>query len=166
MRFLVDGYNLMYAAGYLGSQRHDGSLEARRRRCLDWLAGIVATHHCEIRVVFDGQNAPKPSAESQYRGVLVRFAYRQTADDLIETLLDELPTQNLVVVSNDQRLHESARRAKAIGWLTHQFLDWASTEPAPARSPSAPPPPEKPTRLTPDIEDEFLKAFEQPRWRR
>jgi uncharacterized protein len=172
MQFLVDGYNLMHAMGYLVSSKsnraHPTSLDADRRRCLDWLATIVRERDCVMRVVFDGQNAPRQSAESVYRGVRVRFAFRQTADDVIETILDE-GGDAIVVVSNDTRLHESARRANARSWSTQQFLDWVVEPP---KSPEAvTPQPEKPLALSADAEAELLQVFsERPvrrtSWRR
>lgn len=154
MRFLVDGYNLMHAAGYL-TAKPSGKLEPIRRRFLDWLAGVGRTKAAELHVVFDG---PSASGESDHHGVRVRFG--RTADDEIESLLDR--AAGFVVVSNDSRLHEAARRAGAAAWRCEQFLDWIISEPANAVVPL--PEPEKPADAIADAE--LLAAFQQPRGRR
>ena len=137
MHLLIDGYNLMHAAGYL-SARPTGNLDPVRRRFLDWLAGVAAAKTVAIRVVFDAQNGRQASLETAHRGVKVRFAHRKTADDEIESLL--APPDGLVVVSNDQRLHESARRAKAAAWACEQFIDWVVQDvPPPVPRPKAVP---------------------------
>lgn len=156
MRFLVDGYNLMHAAGYL-TAKPTRKLEPTRRRFLDWLAGVGRTKAAELHVVFDG---PTASGESDHHGVRVRFG--RTADDEIETLLAD-KAAGFVVVSNDSRLHEAARRAGVPAWRCERFIDWvitddvtAAVEPLPA--------PEKATNATADAE--LLAAFQQPRGRR
>src|SRR5206468_886876 len=86
--FLIDGYNLLHAVGWATHRMPGRTLEAARRRLLDWLAeaagrapGVV------VRVVFDAQHGPADSPERTHRGVLVRFAHGGTADDLIEEML-------------------------------------------------------------------------------
>ena len=159
MQFLIDGYNLMHAAGYLAS-KSSGRLEPIRNRFLDWLAGIAKSKAVGVRVVFDGQASPRKSKETDYRGVRVRFSTAQTADDDIESLLKSAGA--VTVVSNDSRLHEAARRANADAWRCERFLDWviakeSSTVLAPVIS-------EKP--LTVGDEAELLAAFREPRGRR
>lgn len=158
MQFLIDGYNLMHVAGYLTS-KSSGRLEPIRNRFLDWLSGIAKLKAVGIRVVFDGQDSNRKSKEADYRGVRVRFSSSQTADDDIESLLKSAGA--VVVVSNDSRLHEAARRANAEAWRCERFLDWviakeSSAVLVPVRS-------EKPTMV--GDEAELLAAFRQPRER-
>ena len=162
MRFLVDGYNLMHAAGYL-TAKPTRRLEPIRRRFLDWLASVATKRAFPIRVVFDGQNSPSASPEADHRGVRVRFAFGQTADDEIELLLTE-PSRDVVVISNDLRLHESARRAHAEAWTCTKFLDWVIQNVAPRMEPE-PPLPEKPT-ISDDENARLLATFQVPRGRR
>jgi predicted RNA-binding protein with PIN domain len=161
VRFLVDGYNLMHAAGYL-TARPTGRLDPARRRFLDWLAGVAAARAVSMRVVFDGQKSPRPSPETDHRGVRVRFAFGQAADDEIETLLTG-PSRDVVVVSNDSRLHESARRAGAAAWPCDKFLDWVVREPSPS-PPAVDEPPEKPVNAAEDAA--LLEVFQAARGRR
>ena len=170
MTFLIDGYNLLHAVGWANRRFAPGKLEAARRKLLDWLADSVAVKAgtVRVRVVFDAQKGSAPSAGQSHRGVLVQFAFRRTADDEIEDLLDaERKPTELVVVSNDTRLQESARRSGAKSWSSQVFLDWLiEAERADPSSPHAPPP-EKPDGPVPLTEtEELLRAFTKPKPRK
>lgn len=170
MTFLIDGYNLLHAVGWANRRMEPGKLEAARRRLLDWLADQVAVKSgtARVRVVFDAQKGSAPSAGQSHRGVLVQFAFRRTADDEIEELLEaKRKPAELVVVSNDTRLQESARRSGAKGWSSQEFLDWLieaeRSDPGSAHAP----PPEKPDGPLPPTEaEELLRAFTKPKPRR
>src|SRR5436190_22539686 len=101
----------MFAAGLASRATQAPQFDRARTRFLDWLAD-GAKDRAELRVVFDAQQAPAPSVETIHRGVRVRFAFRQTADDLIEELVAvEQKPDALTVVSNDTRVREAGRRA-------------------------------------------------------
>lgn len=155
MRLLIDGYNLMHAAGYLTS-RKAGRIEPIRRRFLSWLEGIAAAKGVEVVVVFDGF-PPRTAPPSR---IAVHFSQDRTADDAIESLLIEA-SDRPTVVSNDGRLHESARRAGAAAWRCERFLDWILEGPARPSSPDHPL--EKP--LPAGNEADLLAAFQKPRGR-
>lgn len=157
VQFLIDGYNLLHAVGLAAADRKPGRLKSSRTRLLDWLAASARNRGAILRVVFDAADGPAPTPEADYRGVRVLFAYRQTADDTIERLLLELEPGGVVVVSNDGRLHEAARRRGARSWGCDRFVDWLTTgERPPVARPE--PPPEKPD--TPAGDDaELLAAF-------
>src|SRR5260221_541315 len=86
---------------------------SKRCRIIDlgrWLGDQLQGRDELLRVVFDAQKSPAPSAESDHRGVKVRFAYRQTADELIEELIRQEPhPDRITVVSNDGQVQEAAR---------------------------------------------------------
>ncbi len=162
--FLVDGYNLMHATGLAHRRLPPGQLQAARKRLLDWLADSPAVRAgtVTVRVVFDAQNGPGESREQHHRRVSFRFAFRQTADDLIESLILAEPRPSpLVVVSNDGRLHESARRRGFRGWSCQAFTDWLIGGGPPATAPP-PPPDEKPTPSR-SHDEELLRAFQTPK---
>jgi hypothetical protein len=115
-----------------------------------------------VRVVFDGQAAPAETPEADYRGLRVRFAYKATADDAIEEELSRTPPGGAVVVSDDARLHEAARRRGCPAWGCMKFVDWL-IEPAKVPRASAPAA-EKPEPA--GAEEELLKAFSAPLPRR
>ena len=167
VNFLIDGYNLLHAVGWMNAGMKPSALAPARTKLLDWLADSAAcrTQAATFRVVFDAMKGPgHTSRETTHRTVTVSFAYRSTADDRIEELLDgAADPKRLVVVSNDTRLHESARRARAKGWFTPAFLDWMlaaaeSAKPAAERTtaekPDGPPPPDEAAA--------YLRVFDVP----
>lgn len=161
MVFLIDGYNVLHAVGWLRSRRlGDGALHGSRVKLLDWLAdrpGVGSRGH-RLHVVFDALHGPADrNPETSHRGVRVRYSHRQTADDCIEELIafDKHPDR-LTVVSNDRRLQLAGQRAGGRGWPVRQFLDWLvdaetrALDPAPpeeAEKPDGPPPPDEAERL-------------------
>ena len=160
MVFLIDGYNVLHAVGWLTSRRKsDGALHASRVRLLDWLADRpgVGTRGHRLHVVFDALHGPADrNPETTHRGVRVRYSHRQTADDCIEELLafDKHPDR-LTVVSNDRRLQLAGTRAGGRGWPVQQFLDFLvdaenKDRDGPAEEPEkpeGPPPPDEAARL-------------------
>lgn len=118
MRLLIDGYNLIYAAGIVGPPARDGRGLARSRSALirfiaEWL---VPRRKASAVVVFDAAGAPPGlPAEMYVHGVHVRFARGYTdADELIEELIaaDTAP-RRLTVVSSDHRVQRAAKRRRA-----------------------------------------------------
>lgn len=156
----------MHATGLAHRQLPPGQLRIARNRLLDWLADSPRLRNgtATSRVIFDAQQSQRDSREENHRGIRVQFAFRQTADDLIESLiLAEPRSSGLVVVSNDGRLHESARRRGFRGWSCQSFTDWL-IEPLSERPESEPDPAgsgEKPIDSAAD-RDEFLRIFETP----
>jgi predicted RNA-binding protein with PIN domain len=167
--FLIDGYNMLHAVGWLRSKRlSDGALHASRVKLLDWLAtrpGVLERGH-KLHVVFDALHGPADrNPETSHRGVKVRYSHRQTADDCIEELIafDRHPDR-LTVVSNDRRLQVAGDRAGGRGWPVQQFLDFlVAAEQKQRDGPAAEP--EKPDGPPPPAEAAHLASVfhvEQP----
>ena len=162
MRFLIDGYNLMHAAGHApphGSTRT--AFDSARKRFLDWLADApaVRTNPAALRVVFDAQNSTRDFGSTSHRGLTITFSFRQTADDLIEAFLSVEPhPQTLRVVSNDNRLKDFARRKKCGHVTCGEFVDWLLTPPT-TGEPALPKPDDKPPPHWPDEMEKLMKAF-------
>jgi predicted RNA-binding protein with PIN domain len=112
MTYLIDGYNLLHAMGVLRDRVGPHGLEKARQRLLGLLQGALGVDATNVTVVFDAAAAPAGAQEEQvYRGIRVRFAVHEEADDLIEDLIHHSPApKQLTVVSDDHRLQESARR--------------------------------------------------------
>lgn len=164
MTFLIDGYNLMHAAGLLGPGPARPGLEAVRTRFLDWLADGSDGRPDTLRVVFDAEKGLGASPESDHRGVRVRFAFRRTADDEIEDLLAaESRPARVAVVSNDSRVREAGRRRGCVVRTCEEFTDWLlAGTPLPAKPPR-PPGNDKPVpAATPDEIAAWLAAFNSP----
>jgi predicted RNA-binding protein with PIN domain len=117
MSLLIDGYNLLSAAGILGRGVGPGSLQRARLALLNFLAESLQPREIpRTTVVFDAAD-PLPGLPRtvSHRGLTVRFASQyEDADELIEELIrtDSAP-RRLTVVSSDHRLQRAARRRKA-----------------------------------------------------
>ena len=117
MSLIIDGYNLLYAAGIVGAKTGPGGLERSRAALLGFLAELLDPREAaRTTVVFDAKNPPPGLPRSvEYRGMTVCFASAyEDADSLIEELVraDSAP-RRLTVVSSDHRLQRAARRRGA-----------------------------------------------------
>jgi uncharacterized protein len=120
MALLIDGYNLMHAAGLVGQGLGPGGLERSRLALLNFVAASVEQAELAVTtIVFDAQHAPPGLPGTlNHRTMTVRFSSGyDSADELIEELIraSNAP-RRLLVVSSDHRLQRAAkhRRAKAI----------------------------------------------------
>lgn len=136
MALLIDGYNLLHAAGIFPS---DGppTLERARIALLDFLVErMPAKELARATIVFDAVQAPPGlPRELMHCGLAVRFSRRgRSADELLEELIAAEPDpRNLLVVSSDHRVQRAARQRGA------QFSDseaWKVNlqRPAPAKA--------------------------------
>jgi predicted RNA-binding protein with PIN domain len=120
MPLIIDGYNLMFAAGFVGQRTGPGGLERSRLALLNFIAeSIDESALTTTTVVFDARHAPTGLPGTLlFRGMTVRFATGcESADELIEELIRAASApRRLLVVSGDHRLQTAARhrRAKAI----------------------------------------------------
>ena len=117
MAILIDGYNLLHAAGIIPAGSEQGSLASARRGLFDFLVrGLTADERQQTTVVFDARRAPPGlPREMTLRGLRILFAHdHDEADDLIEVLIraEHVP-RNLVVVSSDHRIQRAAKRRRA-----------------------------------------------------
>ena len=162
MTFLIDGYNLMHAVGYATKAMPAGELARGRTRLLDWIADARGDRPDTVRVVFDAVEGRK-SNESTHRGLFVRYAYRQTADDAIEALVAaEKHPKKLAVVSNDNRIRDAARRKSCAVFGCEEFVDWLLKS-ALVPSVAVPPETDKPAATATDDEmTAWLDVFSQP----
>ncbi len=110
---LVDGYNLLHAAGLARDDYGPGEYALCRQRLLRGLAERLDSQQRErATVIFDAVHAP-PQAVSRLRfaGMDVIFAVGEDADSRIEALIcgHSAPRQ-VCVISSDHRLQKAARR--------------------------------------------------------
>jgi len=117
MPLLIDGYNLLYAAGIIARGVGPSTLERSRLALLNSLVTLLEPSECQrTSVIFDGRNAPPGLPRTfRHQGITVIFADKHSdADSLIEELiLAESAPRQLTVVSGDHRLHRAARRRRA-----------------------------------------------------
>ena len=116
MSLIIDGYNLMYAAGIIPLGAGPGGLERSRVALLDFIAeSVVDSELATTIVVFDAAAAPPGLPGTiRHRGVTVHFSRGYNdADELIEELIQKSNTpRKLTVVSSDHRLQRAARAAR------------------------------------------------------
>jgi predicted RNA-binding protein with PIN domain len=160
MRYLIDGYNLLFASGRLTPRAGRGALEASRKWLLVEVVRWHGTQSADVTVVFDAAGAPPGTPLHEDHGdVRVRFARGQTADDLIEELIrDESAPRLLTVVSDDNRIKEAARRR---GCVVLGCLDYCERWSQPHRDEAAPPSvePAKPDSMSEQERRDWLEAF-------
>ena len=124
---LIDGYNLLYAAGLGQADYAPGELLRARRQLLRYLVRRLRSH--ELRrttVVFDARHPPEGFPHtSMLCGMRVMFATPDgDADAVIEDLIDRHSApRRLTLVSSDHRLQQAARRRRAAFLDSDAFFD-------------------------------------------
>jgi uncharacterized protein len=158
VRYLIDGYNLLYAMGLLHGRAGPHALEKARLALLGRLCGCHGAEAAAVTVVFDGAGAPPWAVpEQDYQGVRVYFALDGEADDLIEDLIrrDAAPRQ-LTVISDDRRIRQAARRRRCPVLGCMDYLDERDR----ARRRVAPPAePAKPDGVSRDEAERWRREF-------
>jgi len=124
---LVDGYNLLYAAGMGRASYGPGDLQRCRERLLRYLAKkLTAAEVARTTVIFDARHPPPDLPNRQVvAGVKVEFANPGSdADIALATFLDHhsAPKQ-LTLVSSDHQVQASARRRGAKFIDSDAFFD-------------------------------------------
>jgi predicted RNA-binding protein with PIN domain len=123
---LIDGYNLMHAAGFARERYAPGQLEQERERFLGWLwRRIPPPLRNRTVVVFDGGGSDNEYlGQASFREMRLLYSPRGCeADDIIEELIAEHSSpRQLQVISSDHRLHRAARRRKAASLDSEVFL--------------------------------------------
>jgi len=142
MRLLIDGYNLMYAAGLLGKRLGPDGFRKVRIRFLNDLAhalGAIEAHR--TTVVFDAAAAPDDRPpRTTHKGITVVFAIEnENADERIEQLIAaHSAPKGLTVVSSDHRIRQAATRRKARAVTADEF--WTQLRDRKPGQPMSPPP--------------------------
>ena len=172
MFWLIDGYNLMHAAGALGGNEIGReTFRRRRRRFINELADALGPDRSrETTVVFDAKSPPADfGLEVNYKGLTLIFALGdENADARIEILIagHSVP-RSLTVVSSDRRVRRAATRRKAHCLTSDQFLDlldrfrherWREKA---AKLPDATSVPDRPMTPSPDDLAYWLEQFRE-----
>lgn len=123
---IVDGYNLMHAAGLAREKYGPGDLARKRNELLFKLAQRLTSQEKQrCTVVFDAIDAPPNLARRFKHGEMtVLFAEPgQEADDVIEVLIQKHSVpRRLTVVSSDHRLQTAIRRRRGTAIDSEIFL--------------------------------------------
>ena len=124
---IIDGYNLLHAAGLSQARYAPGDLQRQRHRLLVRLANsLTEAERVRCTVAFDAIDAPSGLARHfRHAEISIQFAAPgHDADTLIEALIEahSAPSQ-LVVVSSDHRLQKAAKHRRAEGIDSEVFLE-------------------------------------------
>ena len=127
MRLLIDGYNVMFAAGLMGKRFGPDGFRKTRVRFLDDLATKLGPVESRLTtVVFDANRVPGglPS-EASHRGIQMIFAvHNPTADERInEMIRAHSDPRRLRVISSDNQIRVAARRRGSSSITADDFLD-------------------------------------------
>ncbi len=165
MALLIDGYNLLHAAGLMGRRLGPGGLERARSALLSFLAASLTPEEiARTIVVFDaGPDAPRDrERQEMLHGIQVRYAQPgEEADDALERLIaaDSAPRQ-LTVVSGDHRPHRAARRRRATAVASETWFGEIKRRRDLPERPAPLPRTSKPTEpLTAEEVEDWLKVF-------
>lgn len=113
---ILDGYNVMHAAGMVQFRSGPGQLQAAREVLLHYIADcLTETEVQRTHVVFDAVNAPHGLPRVyKVKGISVQFADPGgDADSVIEELIrDHSAPRQVRVVSSDHRIQKAARRRR------------------------------------------------------
>lgn len=125
MRFLIDGYNVMYAGGLLGKRFGPDGFRKVRTRFLNDLAAALGPMDASLTcVVFDASQAIADAPKSlRYKGLSIVFAVEdEDADARIERLIGEHSApKKLTVVSSDRRIRLAANRRRSAILTADEF---------------------------------------------
>lgn len=141
---IIDGYNLMHAAGMTRRTYGPGELEKWRNRFIAFVIGRLSPQERErTTIVFDAGDAPSNlERRSKLDGVTIHFAPAGgDADSVIEHLIavHSAPRQ-VHVISSDRRLQRAAQRRRAHAIDAGAFAEELARreESAPKRGPRVP----------------------------
>lgn len=145
-RLLVDGTNLLHAMTKGEGPAPAAALVGRLRGVIPPSVGI--------ELIFDGSPGMSMRGEKVAAGLIVRYAGRRSADELLRSLVDETravagpqATAGLLIVSDDHALRASLRergaRTAGSAWLLGRMARGRLASPSvgnkrPARGASAP----------------------------
>ncbi|MCA9035491.1 MAG: NYN domain-containing protein [Planctomycetaceae bacterium] len=154
---LIDGYNLMHAAGFARYRYGPGDLQRCRQRFLTELTSRLQQEALpDSLVIFDAFESPDDTDRTMVvNGLTVNFAEPGgDADSEIEEIIrtHSAPRQ-VLVVSSDHRLHKAARRRRcrcvdsAVFW---RQIDPDNSQNAPMRRK---PPDSRPMPVTSEVNE-------------
>ncbi|MFN2526192.1 MAG: NYN domain-containing protein [Actinomycetota bacterium] len=100
---VVDGYNVAKAEGGYGELE----LAAQRERVTDGVARLARRTKAKATIVFDGSDVAPGASRRRSGAVRVEYsAPGEIADDHLVALLEKLPPDPVIVVTNDKELQE------------------------------------------------------------
>jgi predicted RNA-binding protein with PIN domain len=162
---IIDGYNLMHAAGIARQTYGPGDMERCRSRLNRELVALLSPEVLnQAVIVYDAfESVSDDNRQHLVSGLMVLYAHKGAdADTEIEQLLlQHSVPKRVVVVSSDHRLHKAASRRRAQCVDSEVF--WASlstpgdSNAAPQQQPAPAPEPTLPTATTEKVVDDLQR---------
>lgn len=163
MHYVIDGYNLMHALGLMSRGARPGQLRRARTALLERLTRMPAAAQNHFLVVFDSSpNRADDPKMQEIRGISVVFSHDRPADDwIIRYLASDPQCRDLVIVTDDRRIHTAARRKGCAFLRCVDFLAAGKSAIEPPRNHPATDQ-EKPQSLSNQDVAEWLAEFTDP----
>lgn len=122
MRYLIDGYNLLFRLPPLKL-----SLEGKREALIEEFQQLAGQFNLTLSLVFDGSQTPLPYAVRHHRGDL-EIVYTQKEQSADEYLLEEIEQarnrKEITVVTSDAPLAQKCRHLGAYSQTIREFLQF------------------------------------------
>lgn len=165
MRYLIDGYNLLYALYALPKQLAYRQFEQKRNEMLDYLVHYLGPTANTVTVVFDHRRVSHPNGHTDNHRGLTLVMVRNADAYIIQSVQRESTPHQLAVVSNDNQVREAARRRNCLLYSCAAYIDHLNRlqafsdqhDPTQLTATSTATAPEKPT--TASAEDDELLAL-------
>jgi predicted RNA-binding protein with PIN domain len=110
VHMLVDGYNVTRAPGGFGHLE----LSVQRERLIEEVERLARRKQATATIVFDGSEMPPGTARRRRGQVEVQYSKPPAnGDDHLVALLQELPPEPVIVVTDDRELQERSRELGA-----------------------------------------------------
>ncbi|MCB1111637.1 MAG: NYN domain-containing protein [Chlamydiales bacterium] len=165
MRYIVDGYNLMFRVLHAGED-----LQQQREAIIRTLNDKAKLLNLNLSIVFDGHYAEGESTRTHYNIIEIHYsAEGQSADDYIFTLIKHSPRpQQITLISSDKKLAWRVRRLGAKTETVESFIKQITqrtkqrrqiSKQTPKKPISQPPPLQKQSEDA--LFDYYLQAFEE-----
>lgn len=160
---IIDGYNLLHAAGLAKKKYAQGELEQARENLQSLLRRLLSTREQEqTAIVFDTARRAPSLSDHALRAGQIRILFSSqhgNADALIESMIEDHPTpRKLTVISSDHRIQRSARLHHALFLDSESFLGDLLRRPPKRRKP-LPPHPKQTGEMTSAELEYWLREF-------
>lgn len=156
---ILDGYNLLHAAGLARLRYGPGDLARQRTRLLAKIVEkLRPEEQARCTVVFDAREPPPDGNPRQtHQQIIVLFAsHPGDADEQIEELIRVHPApRQVIVVSSDHRLHKAVRKRGGKAVDSEVWLHQLDRRPRVGASPAPAPSVADPNRRVEDWQQEF-----------
>lgn len=118
MVLLIDGYNVLYAAGYGGDLK-----KSERDRFVSLVSAYARALGHEAIIIFDGGSSPHPYTAMMAGVMVIESGYNQSADDLLCKKLLHFPPEIVLMVSSDRAITDEAAAHGVVSIDADAFYD-------------------------------------------